>query len=421
MPAFLPAFLPRAIALCLLAPTLLPTLLPAQRPSAPAARVDRRDSTLARGLTWTRLRDPRGPWTLHVVRVDLSRTALSLEAVHARDALTGRERPSVIAARMNDSTSRVRVAINADFFDLATGRSENSQVTAGEWWKGLMLTESPFDTYDNVHAQFALSRSGVGAVERFVPDGHAWVRGRHVPLLSVNALPTGRHEGTALYTPRFGATAAVDTVHGAVRDSLRRVSELPVRRVGTRGDTVLYVASAAAAARSGQAIGPEGAVLAAYGDRATAWQDVAAGDTVRVWIGTLPRQRDARPPALLLGGWPRVLQGGDNIAADAAIREGTISRNAEARHPRSAVGVSRDGRTLWLVAVDGRSATSVGMTLVELADALRALGAWDALNFDGGGSTTLVIDGAVVNAPTDPSGEREVANVLLVRERRGGR
>jgi exopolysaccharide biosynthesis protein len=112
------------------------------------------------------------------------------------------------------------------------------------------------------------------------------------------------------------------------------------------------------------------------------------------------------------------VEGGVNVAADAPVREGTISRNAEARHPRSAIGVSKDGRTLWLYAVNGRSASSVGMTLVELGDAMRALGAWDALNFDGGGSTTLVIDGRVVNTPTDATGERAVANALLVLQRR---
>lgn len=122
-----------------------------------------------------------------------------------------------------------------------------------------------------------------------------------------------------------------------------------------------------------------------------------------------------------MGGWPQIVQRGVNVAGDAASREGTITRNAEARHPRSAAAISRDGRTLWLVAVDGRSASSVGMTLVELADYVRGLGAWDALNFDGGGSTTMVIDGTVVNRPSDPTGEREVGNALLVLERRRGR
>lgn len=73
---------------------------------------------------------------------------------------------------------------------------------------------------------------------------------------------------------------------------------------------------------------------------------------------------------------------------------------------------------MWLFAVDGRSAASVGMSLVELGDAMRALGAWDALNFDGGGSTALVIDGKVVNVPTDATGERAIANALLVLQRR---
>jgi exopolysaccharide biosynthesis protein len=113
--------------------------------------------------------------------------------------------------------------------------------------------------------------------------------------------------------------------------------------------------------------------------------------------------------------------GGVNVAADAPLREGTISRNAEARHPRSAVGVSRDGRTVWLVAVEGRSSASVGMTLVELGALLRRLGAWDALNFDGGGSTAMVVDGRLVTVPSDAAGERPVANALVVVGAPGGR
>ena len=69
---------------------------------------------------------------------------------------------------------------------------------------------------------------------------------------------------------------------------------------------------------------------------------------------------------------------------------------------------------LYLFAVDGRSENSGGMTLTELAVMMRTLGAWDALNFDGGGSTTMVIGGAVVNKPSDLTGERAVGNALMV-------
>jgi exopolysaccharide biosynthesis protein len=122
---------------------------------------------------------------------------------------------------------------------------------------------------------------------------------------------------------------------------------------------------------------------------------------------------------LVVGGWPRILRDGENAAVDAPTVEGTISRNAEARHPRTALGFSRDSTTLILVTVDGRSERSVGMTLVELARLMRQLGAWQAMNFDGGGSTSMVIQGALVNAPSDPTGEREVGNALLVVKKPG--
>jgi exopolysaccharide biosynthesis protein len=117
---------------------------------------------------------------------------------------------------------------------------------------------------------------------------------------------------------------------------------------------------------------------------------------------------------MIIGGWPRILRDGVSIAADAATLEGTISRNAEMRHPRTAVGFSRDSSTLYIFTVDGRSPTSVGMTLVELADVMRRLGAWQAMNFDGGGSTTMVVKDVVVNAPSDPTGPRPVSDALLV-------
>jgi exopolysaccharide biosynthesis protein len=133
-----------------------------------------------------------------------------------------------------------------------------------------------------------------------------------------------------------------------------------------------------------------------------------------VLLATLPRLSSGGAASLLIGGWPRILRDGVSVAADAATVEGTISRNAEMKHPRTAVGFSRDSSTLFILAVDGRSQRSVGVTLVELAALMRRLGAWQAMNFDGGGSTTMVIDGAVVNAPSDTTGERAVGNALLV-------
>ena len=95
-----------------------------------------------------------------------------------------------------------------------------------------------------------------------------------------------------------------------------------------------------------------------------------------------------------------------------------------ARHPRTAFGLSADRSRAWMVVVDGRQAVSAGATLGELAEILRGLGAADAVNLDGGGSSTMVLDeGAgprVVNTPVHtgvPARERPTATHLGVRVR----
>jgi exopolysaccharide biosynthesis protein len=106
------------------------------------------------------------------------------------------------------------------------------------------------------------------------------------------------------------------------------------------------------------------------------------------------------------------------MVEQAVTRELTLPGNAAVRHPRSLVGFDADTSHLYLVAIDGRSTASVGMTLAEAAGFLYSLGVTTALNLDGGGSTTLVIDGKVVNVPSDPTGERTVGNALLIETRR---
>ena len=91
----------------------------------------------------------------------------------------------------------------------------------------------------------------------------------------------------------------------------------------------------------------------------------------------------------------------------------------ETRHPRTAVAKLKDGKFL-MATVDGRQpGTSVGMSLQELAEFLLELGAIDAMNLDGGGSTTMFLGGKVINRPSDKEGERKVSDAILVFSRKG--
>jgi exopolysaccharide biosynthesis protein len=112
------------------------------------------------------------------------------------------------------------------------------------------------------------------------------------------------------------------------------------------------------------------------------------------------------------------------VLRDGALPARLLAQGGKpARHPRSAAGLSADGRTLYLLAVDGRRPGSVGATEEELGIILKQLGADDGLNFDGGGSTALALrhaDGRIrpVNTPIHgmiPGTERAVATCLGIR------
>lgn len=91
--------------------------------------------------------------------------------------------------------------------------------------------------------------------------------------------------------------------------------------------------------------------------------------------------------------------------------------NKNERSARTGLGLSKDGRTLYLVAVQGKSGVN-GLTATELGQFLRSLGADDAMAMDSGGSAQLYVKGrGMVQKSTDPGGSRGVANVVMVQSR----
>ena len=87
------------------------------------------------------------------------------------------------------------------------------------------------------------------------------------------------------------------------------------------------------------------------------------------------------------------------------------------RHPRTVIG--EGGGSIWLITVDGRQPElSLGMNFMELQRLAARLGLDSALNLDGGGSTTMVVRGRIVNHPSDTSGPRPVGDAIVVLPRR---
>lgn len=111
----------------------------------------------------------------------------------------------------------------------------------------------------------------------------------------------------------------------------------------------------------------------------------------------------------VVGGGPSLVSEG-TISVDAPS-QGFDSTFSSKRHPRTAVGRTKEG-DLWWVAIDGRQKLSDGATLEELAKVMQRLGCLDAINLDGGGSTAMSVLGVTVNRPSEGK-EREVANGVV--------
>lgn len=153
-----------------------------------------------------------------------------------------------------------------------------------------------------------------------------------------------------------------------------------------------------------------GYVLSGHG-RAAEWlRSFEIGDLVAATWSLVPDwpKQDVRHA---LGGGPRLLRAGQiDINAEEEKFQADITQG---RAPRTALGITASGELL-LVTVNGRQNNiSIGMTLLELAELLQDLGAVDAMNLDGGGSSTMVVRDVVLNAPSDGK-PRPVSNALLV-------
>lgn len=302
-------------------------------------------------------------------------------------SVSGRATVSELAAAHDPGPGRRTVAaFNADFFDInQTGAPLGPGLDDGE------ITHSPAP---GVHEAAGFGADGAGRVLDLYFEGTLTLPGGTEPLAAYNAANVPA-DGIGAYNARWGAADRALAVDGAsqvtevtVTEGLvTGVEESPGSRPVPEGSTVLL----------GRDAGAKALASLAPGDRVS-WEYELRTDG-----GEMPRTAVGGRGVLVEDGEPRNWDGRPNNTAA----------------PRTAVGFSRDGSTMHVLTVDGRQAASGGVTLTELAVMMDELGAHNALNLDGGGSSTLVArepgsdTPRVENSPSDGS-EREVPNGLAV-------
>ena len=330
-----------------------------------------------------------GPWAINVL--DVSRDACySAVAVKGFPGAVGRKRTSQLLVEL-DSSGTVVGGVNADFFS-PNGTPANAHVSRGRIVTG--PSRQALLVFDSVGRPHITRLSA--KVE--IPN--------HAPL-----------QVGALNRPVASGIATFDANWGRMTDSASNAIEIVLDSAngGFRVTAIDTATSGVLIPRAGVVHvirGPSRDSLALpYRDtmgRSISFSNRFSLDAMRPGV----RAREA------VGGRPVLVR--DSAIVPEVDTEGAAGF-ATSRHPRTAVGIAANGTRLLLITVDGRQKPySDGMTLRELANLMLALGARDAINLDGGGSTTLVYKEprsrqlTIANRPSDPTGERAVGNALAV-------
>jgi hypothetical protein len=365
----------------------------ASLPSAAVAVVGASSTTttLAPGLTLTKVSDPAGPYQIRILTVDPKR-AVSLDVATAGRAIGGYALTSRIGSNLG-----ALAAINGDF-SVNPGRPVHALMEDGMYLQSGVQPGAAFsESHDELQGYVGGPNVTVGAAT-------VGVAGSDVSIARWNSGPPATDQIVA-FSPYGGTEERPPTNACAAR--LTSPTKLKWTSTSQSKLTRDYKVDSVRCSSSAMTFGTSGAVILASrtsGTGANALKKLNAGGTLRLtWTDGWTGSMDA------LGGQPLLLDNGVVVAPATCGGDYFCMRN-----PRTGIGLAADGR-VFMVTVDGRCSCSVGMTLVQFAKEFQMLGAKWAVNLDGGGGSTMWVKGqGVVNRPSDTTGERPVTTALLV-------
>ncbi|HEX3072833.1 MAG TPA: phosphodiester glycosidase family protein [Ignavibacteriales bacterium] len=346
------------------------------------------------GMTHYQLRNYSIPWSVNIFEVDLTNQYVDIETIKGGDKVTGLETTSSMASRNSREGHKVIAATNADFWGASVPIGK--QVSNGEIVKMYQDHAYPLSSliFNENNKPYLNNVSFSGSVT--VKDTSADLYGVNRTRETDKFVLYNKYMGASTGTNEYGTEVVLTPVNGwTINDTVKLVVNEIISRVGN------------AAIPAGKV------VLSGHGlSELFINKKMQINDTVKIVfsINTGTKERINQ----LIGGYPRIVKDGVNYAIQGMAEEGGPDHGVN-REPRTAIGFSQDSTKLYLFTVDGRqSSLSSGMTLSELADVMIQSGVYQGMNFDGGGSTTMVIRDAIANSPSDATGERTVSNSIQV-------
>lgn len=379
------------------------------------------DTTLAPGVTYTKMIAGKGKYSVHVITVDYKKkdAHTRIEVLKARELFSGLERVVDIAARRDSvGPDTVLAAANANFWKAYYNTPINPTVVGGEvlemerykQWSSAFFDEAGkvyidrFSIAASVRNRRGMEWPITGVNSRHdstgivVYNGFAGDTIPYVKPISAEELSKETLENFTIAEYDSTETApTVEEVMAAVHQKKREgkveyaMYKASVRYLGTprvnkplRGVVV--------AVGSGVMRVPENGAVLSFGNDVPVFVLPTCGDTLTMLFQT--NVHETIPFEFAIGGTPRLVRSG-KAEHEAQIEGSTARRFISGNLSRTALGVDKSNSVLYIVTVNGthRANGTRGMSLSELASFMKSLGAHNALNLDGGGSVSLAVGG----------------------------
>lgn len=331
------------------------------------------------------------PHNVFLLHVDATNPYISFESVLAKDSLEGTERPSSMARRKTTASHHLFGGVNADFF--TTGASSIAEGTNCYIYgrpSGCVIVDHEVTTLQSNRRQsFAVDSSNnpyIGAITRRM---QAVVAGDTLSIYNINY---NRSAGKLTLFNHWNGKRTTACTPGT------EVQLLPLPGEGWGICSTTRCTVQRVERNNGRMLIPDGmVVLSGSGAMADALDRLSVGDTVPVIMDMLIGDQ-AVDIAHSVGG-------PDATKYAQMLRDGVVVADSiwASNEPRTGIGYSVNRDTIIFCVCDGRSNTSTGVSTFVEGQIMKAYGAWDAINVDGGGSSCLYLEpfGRPMNEPSD--------------------
>lgn len=333
-----------------------------------------------RSVEWV---DPQGYLRGDVLGIDLGAGAVKPDLI-----MPGGKVASAAPLKDPAEADRAVAAVNGDFFDINNSNAPLGAQKSRE--QGAVKGPNPD------HRNYVgFTERDLGRITSVLLDGTVSTPGGTLPLKSLNQ-PTLEANGVGVFNSLWGDYSRAQTTAGAARAQEVIVADGVVKSKSDQpGAGQLAEGEVALVGRDG---GADSLAALNIGDKVGVDYDLKTdGEELKTAIG----------------------------ANQVLVRDGKVQTDTDkALHPRTALGFNADGSKMWLVVMDGRIAESRGMSLPEMGAWLKDLGAVNAVNLDGGGSSTMLAREAgesdldIENQPSDGN-LRPVPNGLALHAKAG--